>query len=539
MENRKILKGIFLVLALLHCVNSQAFSSIRNLEIIYTQEGKLLEALRDFVNRSTAVGSSVSENITSFMNSVAEYRSRVQDVEQWVGNPINALNFIERMVVKWEKVIASIRCENCGESHAVQDFIRQWTAAKSISNYWPTLLDIQEIYKSILRLWKFYDLSLLDILDGKIGTSQGDPLTTTQVLEMRKHSKFANRAYNSVLMIQALHDRRKENHTNADDSISDLDLDLELATAYADFRYTDKVLEIMEKYENSDSRLVQLRYNVLVRRAYGIPIQHRRTELKPPKRNWDKGRLEHKRLCNEQTEMIVVQSSLKCLYRSTKVKYYTVKEEVVHRDPHISIFHGLISDKEMTQLREWADDKLKQSVTSEEDRQWAKHRVSQSAWKGDNDDTLAKLNQRIHLATGLNIGHSNGNSLFNQYEIINYGLGGMYQMHYEVRTKINPRELDSDAEESVKLKVRTDIDKLATWMFHLSSAEGGATVFPNIGVRVPATKGTAVFVINMDHTGDVDGRLITAECPVILGSKWTAKKWISYERNYDFFLQDP
>ncbi|XP_033756931.1 prolyl 4-hydroxylase subunit alpha-1-like [Pecten maximus] len=533
MATREILIQICLVITFIHCVDSQAFSSIRNLEIIYAEEGKLLEALRDFVNRSTKEGLSVADNITSFLNNVEESRSHVQDVEQWMGTPINALNFVCRVVTRWEKTMASLGCDAYRETEAFQDLTRVWTAAKKNTNYWPTLLDKQQIYKSILRLWKMYDLNHVDILSGKIGKSQTEPLSSSQVIEMVKYSKYGNMVYNGVVLIQALHDRRMNTKLDIDNSVSEQELDIELASAYADYRYPEKVIDIMSKYEDSDERLVQLRYNNLVRRAYELPVRHRRNEVTPPKRNWAKDRIQHKLLCNGDMRRAVESPSMKCLYRNTRMKYYTVKEEIVHENPRISIFYDLISEQEIWQLRNLADNQMKQSVSSEEDRNWAKHRVSQSAWKaGSEDSLLAKLNRRIHLTTGFKTGHGDASSQMDQYEITNYGVGGMYESHFDCRSKSTWVNIEQ-VPETYRKQVNTETDRMATWMFYLSSVEeGGATVFPRLGVRVPVTKGVALFWSNMDKTGSVDERLLNAECPVIHGSKWTAKKWISYEENF-------
>ena len=48
-------------------------------------------------------------------------------------------------------------------------------------------------------------------------------------------------------------------------------------------------------------------------------------------------------------------------------------------------------------------------------------------------------------------------------------------------------------------------DRIATIMVYLEGVEaGGATAFPNVGIRVPVTKGTAAFWINMRTSGLLD-----------------------------------
>ncbi|XP_021361639.1 uncharacterized protein LOC110455684, partial [Mizuhopecten yessoensis] len=286
MTTREMLRRFCVVMTLFYCVNSQAFSSVRNLEIIYNEEGKLVEALRDFVTVSLTEGHPISDSITSFLKTVDEARSRVYDVEKWMGNPINALHFVIRVMTDWEQVIASVTCDTCRDTGAAKGLIRVWTAAKNIKNYWPTLIDKQEIYKSILRLWNLYDLQHTDILNGKIGNSQTDPLTSGEVMEMLQQSKLANLHYNRVVWLQSLADRRSNTSLSIDMSVSDQELDFDLAMAYADFMFPSRVIDIMSKYEDSEERIVHLRYMSLMRRAYAIPVMLQKREVTRPTRDW-------------------------------------------------------------------------------------------------------------------------------------------------------------------------------------------------------------------------------------------------------------
>ena len=71
--------------------------------------------------------------------------------------------------------------------------------------------------------------------------------------------------------------------------------------------------------------------------------------------------------------------------------------------------------------------------------------------------------------------------------------------------------------------------------------DGGETAFPNLkssglrpettacaknGLTVVPRKGDAILFLNMKVGGDLDGGSSHAGCPVILGEKWTATKWI-------------
>jgi prolyl 4-hydroxylase len=63
--------------------------------------------------------------------------------------------------------------------------------------------------------------------------------------------------------------------------------------------------------------------------------------------------------------------------------------------------------------------------------------------------------------------------------------------------------------------------------------KGGDTVFPYIKVRVPPRKGNAAFWYNLRSSGEDDYYTRHAACPVLLGNKWVANKWI-YEHGQEF-----
>ncbi|CAM4770430.1 unnamed protein product [Rotaria magnacalcarata] len=70
-------------------------------------------------------------------------------------------------------------------------------------------------------------------------------------------------------------------------------------------------------------------------------------------------------------------------------------------------------------------------------------------------------------------------------------------------------------------------NKIATWMTYMSDVEwGGATFFPLFGGYVTPKKGSTLFWYNLHASGEADYRTLHAACPVLIGNKWIANKWI-------------
>uniref|UniRef100_A0A8C0Y3M7 procollagen-proline 4-dioxygenase n=1 Tax=Cyprinus carpio carpio TaxID=630221 RepID=A0A8C0Y3M7_CYPCA len=128
-------------------------------------------------------------------------------------------------------------------------------------------------------------------------------------------------------------------------------------------------------------------------------------------------------------------------------------------------------------------------------------RVSQSVFLQD-DPVATRVSQRIADATGLSM--ETAESLLVQ----NYGIGGRFEPHYDaLETGVN--------------------DRIATFLIYMSDVGmGGATVFPDIGVATKPKKGSAVFWYNLHKNGELDLNTRHAGCPVLVGNKWVANKWI-------------
>lgn len=230
----------------------------------------------------------------------------------------------------------------------------------------------------------------------------------------------------------------------------------------------------------------------------------------------------HDELCQREIKTPKQLSKLRCRYRRTRIPIYWSKEEILHYDPWIALYHDVISDQEINivlnnSITQMARSDLTGSTNATNEDVMATYWLSELRTK-----SLFPLTKRIETITGLSTSVSKLFSDSENYEINHFGIGGMMKPHFDF-LNISLGEYQKNVERSVRMSG----DRVATWMFYLTDVErGGATVFPEAKVRVPVTKGAALFWYNIKRNSEKDQRSLNADCPVIIGSKFVCRKWI-------------
>ncbi|XP_046724106.1 prolyl 4-hydroxylase subunit alpha-1-like [Silurus meridionalis] len=206
------------------------------------------------------------------------------------------------------------------------------------------------------------------------------------------------------------------------------------------------------------------------------------------------------------------QRKLVCRYTngkgSPRLIYGPAKEEEEWDEPLILRYHDFISLNEIEVIKTLSRSKLARAKVSDPVTGKlisTKARVSKSAWLSiDESPVVASINQRIADVTGLDMDTAE------ELQVANYGIGGQYEPHY-------------DLVDGVPFTER----RIATLLVYMSDVDvGGATVFPNTGAALTPKIGSAVIWFNLLKSGEEDTRTLHAACPVFIGSKWVANKWI-------------
>uniref|UniRef100_A0A9R1SRB6 Prolyl 4-hydroxylase subunit alpha-3 n=2 Tax=Cyprinus carpio TaxID=7962 RepID=A0A9R1SRB6_CYPCA len=191
-----------------------------------------------------------------------------------------------------------------------------------------------------------------------------------------------------------------------------------------------------------------------------------------------------------------------------------IKRELISLHPYLVLFHNFVTRAEAKSIREYAVPGLRRSVVaSGVNQSTAEYRISKSAWlKESPHGVVGKVDRRITMVTGLNVQPPYAEYL----QVVNYGIGGHYEPHFDHAT--------SDSSPLYRLKTG---NRVATFMIYLSSVEaGGYTAFIYANFSVPVVENGALFWWNLHRNGQGNVDTLHAGCPVIVGDKWVANKWV-------------
>lgn len=230
------------------------------------------------------------------------------------------------------------------------------------------------------------------------------------------------------------------------------------------------------------------------------------------------------------------QSGLQCYVDNRNSPYLTlqpVRYEQLHTDPEMYLFHDVISDAEIAVVKQLAMKMLHRSVTLNPNVNETEHRVSHTAWlQSSSHAVLTRLAHRIADVTQLEaLEEQLPTRAVEELQVLNYGIGGLYNPHHDVLYKNNPEH------EWPKDPVYADQgpagDRIATWMFYLSDViAGGRTAFPDANIALTPEKGAAVLWYNLNKNGRYNFKALHGGCPVLLGQKWVANRWIREKANF-------
>ncbi|XP_061400915.1 prolyl 4-hydroxylase subunit alpha-2-like [Musca vetustissima] len=496
---------IFLLIAITHlntghCMSDweKSFStSIAGMENLLLMESTLIASVQQFTEELELKVHRLKSLVSELR---AENQKGLDNPEEYLHNPLNGYALIRRMYYDWPNIelfmTDPINSAHVGVIQQLRPQMPSWT-------------DLTEAAEGIYRLQITYGLDPGDMVQGILNDKQYNVQMKTvdryfMGYYLHGQAKYFHSAYWTYQAIMS-----------HEDSEYNAIMDFGKEKVYALYGET-----LVKQNRTKDALIaMQQAYNLKPTDAL---LMQRRNEIE----------FLANITTNEVTEFLVPEadpyqlgcrgfysnyiSNLHCLYNRTASAFLQLaplKMEILQLDPYMVLYHDIISEHEIEELKNMARPDLKRAtVYSDDNKQPIVVRTRTAKSTGIDEEispTTQRLNQRIMDMTGMD---TNGSEAL---QIMNYGLGGHYDTHYDFFN------VSSD------LKVVKEGDRMATVLIYLSDVEqGGATVFPNIPTAVFPKKGSALVWYNLKN--DLEGNWLTlhAACPVLIGSKWVANKWI-------------
>lgn len=184
------------------------------------------------------------------------------------------------------------------------------------------------------------------------------------------------------------------------------------------------------------------------------------------------------------------------------------------KNPHIVAVDNFVSYTECLELINLSKDKLDRSkVTGTNDNRNVVDSSRTSSgmfFKRKENALIEEIEKRIsELTNWPTINQENA-------QVLRYVEGQEFKPHYDYF----PKNLESS-----KIHLERGGQRLGSIIIYLNNcAEGGSTIFPEIGLEVKPVRGTAVFFSYPDEATQF--KSLHGGSPVISGEKWVMVKWL-------------
>lgn len=506
----------------------ELFTSIAHLQTALYAERDIAEEIREYIKRE-------EEKLNNLKSIAEEFESHssaaLQNTHVYLGNPVNAYLFVKHFTLDWDRNIDHILKNN-----SKQELTEK---VEILKQYLPTYEDLQGTVSALLRLQDVYKLDTSDIARGDVGGVSSTELTAEDCFELGRLSYNSEDHYHTIMWMEEALRKNREMEEPSVDTAEILDYLAFSTYMQGNVRRALSLTNELLELEPDHSRAEQNKYfyEKIIQeeeqnsRKRGDDGQVPASNEFVNKRQLDEYRTSeefsnYEALCRgEDTMAVKDRHRLYCRYvtnNSPELLLSPAKEEILHFNPFLAVYHNIISDQEIDTVKELAMPKLGRATVHNAKTgklETASYRVSKSCWLNDNDSpVILGANRRVEAITGLNM------KTAEELQISNYGVGGQYEPHFDFARK----------EEKNAFQSLGTGNRIATWMYYMSDVEaGGATVFPYLGLKVFPEKGKAVFWYNLFKNGEGIYDTRHAACPVLVGDKWVANKWV-HERGQEF-----
>ncbi|CAF1051482.1 unnamed protein product [Adineta steineri] len=527
---------VFLILLKSILIHGESFTSTTHLTQLLKTEILLAKNLEIYLKEEYER----LDQVEKFVNVIKdEIRQAQGNEEYYFGNPVNSYLFIKHLTAEWYNI------EELLPANFSQKF--------GTNALFPSFEDYTGSAIGLMRLQDTYKLNTSQLANGEISKKfKSKELSALECFDLGRVAYTNGDFYHTLMWMQeALDHLNKETNKTSINKIDILD-HLAYATSQQGnvehaLAVTEEMLTIAPDHVRANNNKVYyesvIKNRTLTKQQrigdmntndkQNLKLLPTVSQTKNYKINnarpddYMEEREMYEKLCRQNGTQLSPkrQAKLFCRYRHNNhpsLILRPVKEEQLLDQPAIFLFHDVVSNSDVEEIKSLASPRLQRAVVRDfvtDTFKPADYRISKSAWlRNEDSSVVSRLSRLIEAVTNLSMRTAE------DLQIANYGVGGHYEPHYDFARK---------SEKDAFLGLGAG-NRIATWLTYLSDVEqGGATVFPVVGGHLKPKKGSAAFWYNLYASGEGDYNTRHAACPVLIGNKWVANKWI-HERGQEF-----
>ncbi|CAH0750265.1 unnamed protein product [Diatraea saccharalis] len=510
----------FLIYVLRSGTQAELFTAISEVEPLLETHKRIIDDLDHYIQQEEKRLATLKKQLNIYKR---EHENAMEDIPNYLGNPINAFTLIKRLTADLDYIEQTIKIGT--------EYIKNITMTHEDVKY-PTLEDLTGAAQALTRLQETYHLNVSELAEGVLnGVTYSTPMSAGDCFELGR-ALYNDEDYKNGLawMLVTLQKYREENEVYSFNETNILD--------YISFSYyllgdvknallwTKKLLELDPNHSRAKNNVPHYQKAIAAEEAklvkqkrgdVGDDSEHQKVTVTEELSEFVKEKKVYEHLCRGEMDIPAeIAKKLHCRYLTENhpfLKLAPFKMEYAYLKPDIVIFHDVMSDDEIKFIQDAARPRFKRAVVHDPrtgNLVPAPYRISKSAWLRDEESpVVARVSQRVADITGLSMDTAE------ELQVVNYGIGGHYEPHYDFARR----------DESAFKKFHGN--RIATVLFYMSDvAQGGATVFTKLGVSLFPIKGAAAFWLNLHPSGEGDLATRHAACPVLRGSKWVSNKWL-------------
>ncbi|KAM9319776.1 prolyl 4-hydroxylase subunit alpha-3 [Gastrophryne carolinensis] len=493
------------------------YSSMQNVQQALEAERVLMEHLRTYLEEE-------SQRLNDLHRFYEKVRGSHEKSGAPVSDPILAYTLLKRLQSEWANVL--------DKAEAGDNVKALRSGYEKVARHLPIEEDVDGAARALMRLQDVYSLEVKDLAMGVIrggGSSpyalQCRPMSADDCFHIGKVAYDMEDYYHSIPWMEEAVSMFRSSYgswlTGDEGSLEDA-LDY-LAFSYYKAGNVSRALHLSRECLLYDPENRRVAHNVAnyekILEENHITGQMEEPPLQRPNVTHLRTRDLYESLCQSAGAQpwLYEDPRMTCSFHTNNSPYLILqplRKEILSLAPYVVLYHDFVRDSEAEKIKALAAPWLQRSVVASGERQaMVEYRISKSAWLKDNVDPILKtIDVRIAAATGLNAKPPYAEHL----QVVNYGIGGHYEPHFDHAT----------SRKSPLYRTNTG-NRMATFMIYLSSVDvGGSTSFIYANFSTPVVKNAAIFWWNLHRNGEGNEDTLHAGCPVLVGNKWVANKWI-------------